>query len=326
MSIRYVWAKYDNDSKMTWWYDEAWDGKSVSSINISQLDCSKLYYGGSWSQGPLGFSMYDSVGYLRPGQTVSCADIVPGDSVESISYSPGHSTITKPNSYWSFRARSGTRWTLDNSNNLKRAGGEKFSVSKITRGYKDYQGDRIGTVSAATSNAYKTGSKQGNYWYEYLGSDNIDPKSISYPSEFKPGMGLEITIAPSTSVTYTDGNTIEYTIEAKINNGNWTVVGSAITATKWNYIVPLNCKTLQLRVKSNDKWGFTSTTYKTGKEISYNPIDTTGLHQRLHRKNASGTYDTIYLETLVSYVYLSNGSDVETMLNDIIQRLENLES
>ena len=39
------------------------------------------------------------------------------------------------------------------------------------------------------------------------------------------------------------------------------------------------------------------------------------LKRRLYRKNSSGTYDTVHLETEASLVYMSNGNTVENQLN-----------
>lgn len=39
------------------------------------------------------------------------------------------------------------------------------------------------------------------------------------------------------------------------------------------------------------------------------------LKQRLHRKNSSGSYDIIYLETSASMVLMANGTTVETAVN-----------
>lgn len=40
------------------------------------------------------------------------------------------------------------------------------------------------------------------------------------------------------------------------------------------------------------------------------------LKQRLHKKNSSGTYDTVYLETSASMVLMANGNTAETEINN----------
>ena len=41
------------------------------------------------------------------------------------------------------------------------------------------------------------------------------------------------------------------------------------------------------------------------------------LKQRLHRKSASGTYDTIHFETEASLVTMASGSNVETEISSL---------
>ena len=44
------------------------------------------------------------------------------------------------------------------------------------------------------------------------------------------------------------------------------------------------------------------------------------LKQRLHKKNSSGGYDTVHLETSASLVLMSDGSTVETAVNNSIRK------
>lgn len=50
------------------------------------------------------------------------------------------------------------------------------------------------------------------------------------------------------------------------------------------------------------------------------------LKQRLHRKNSSGTYDTVYLETSSSLVLRPSGNTVEDDLANFLPEVQDSDS
>lgn len=122
-----------------------------------------------------------------------------------------------------------------------------------------------GYVTSSSSTAYPTssgGAELNGYWYIYQGSDNIDPRSISYPTEgLKAGQAITVSVSASNSNIY--GGTITYKYQYSRNNGAWTDLKST-TATSVTYTIPDGTTAIQFRVQASDNMGFTSTDYVTG--------------------------------------------------------------
>lgn len=103
------------------------------------------------------------------------------------------------------------------------------------------------------------------YWYVYLGSDNIDPTAVGYSTTSpKGGSSITIKVTPRAN-TY--GGTINYLYEVQLNDGAWTSIGTT-AATSKAYTIPKGTKKFRARVKASDTWGFTSTDYVTGAELT----------------------------------------------------------
>ena len=182
-------------------------------------------------------------------------------------------------------------------------------------------GNRYGSVSGSTSSAYPSNGISGSYWYVYSGSDSIDPISISTVVDrwLYIGQQLTITASPSTSIQY--GGTISYQYQVQLNGGAWTNIGSKTTATSINYTVPDGTTSITFRVQASDNMGFTSAdwiqseTYAVSKYVP-------GIAQKLHRKNASGEYDLVHMETDTQIVLMNSGSTLEDELLAILAEIE----
>lgn len=173
-------------------------------------------------------------------------------------------------------------WWLDSKTTS--SSGNNIRIIRISKGsYSNYyeyytgsislsdisKGSIVAKVSSDSNQSYPTNSyKEPNKgqtlseWYEYLGSDDIDPISVTY-SDARPGKSLTITVNPRSN-TY--GGTISYLYQYKVNGGAWTDIQTT-TATSIDFTVPANAKTVQFRVRAQDNMGFTSTTYVAGASV-----------------------------------------------------------
>ena len=166
-------------------------------------------------------------------------------------------------------------------------------------------GTLINNVSGDTSTLYPNNDISGSYWYTYKGSDNIDPTAITYPSSIKGGQSITLTTTKSSGIKY--GGTITYTYEVQLNGGNWTSIGDSTSLTK-SYTVPKGTITFRARVKARDNLGFTSTTYKTGSQVTVinnvAPV-ISGSNQNL------GVFT--YNPPVISYVVTDENNDTVTV-------------
>lgn len=197
----------------------------------------------------------------------------------------------------------------------------QFTVSHGVQTQTQDKGTFLGNKSGATNNLYPTNGASGGYWYVYSGSDSIDPVSISTPVNKWLYIGQQLTIiaSPSTSIKY--GGTISYQYQVQLNGGSWTNIGSKTTATSINYNIPEGTTSIRFQVLASDNMGFTSTTWvqsPTYQVSKYVP----GIAQKLHRKNASGEYDLIHMETDTQIVLMNSGSTLEDELLAILAEIE----
>lgn len=182
------------------------------------------------------------------------------------------------------------------------------------------QGSKIDDVSG-TQSLYPNNGVSGSYWYVLSGLDSIDPVSISTVVDrwLYIGQQLTITASPSTSIQY--GGTISYQYQVQLNGGSWTNIGSKTTATSINYTVPDGTTSIAFRVQASDNMGFTSAdwiqseTYAVSKYVP-------GIAQKLHRKNASGEYDLVHMETDTQIILMNSGSTLEDELLAILTEIE----
>lgn len=143
-------------------------------------------------------------------------------------------------------------------------------------------------VSGSTSNSY-SGSE-----YTYLGSDNIDPISISYPTtNVKQGDVITVSLTPSSGNTY--GGTISYIYQYSLNGGSWTTIQTT-TSTSILFNIPDGASYIQFRARAKDDMGFTSSDYVTGPIVTISssggtttPVTTTGFWVGVDNKARKGT-------------------------------------
>lgn len=126
-------------------------------------------------------------------------------------------------------------------------------------------GNRLSTVSSVKSNAYTTGATVGSAdYYEYKGSDNIDPTALTYSDAVTAGQPVTLTIAPSTGTTL--GGNISYVIQTTTNGTDWYDAGET-SETSYTVTVPEDAIVWNVRVYAKDDTGFTSSTYVYGNGV-----------------------------------------------------------
>lgn len=143
--------------------------------------------------------------------------------------------------------------------------GYSIALFKIKEGNTE-SGSFIGYTSSSSSSAYPSDGVSGSYWYEYLGSDNIDPYSLTYTSEAIAGKIISMQISPRAP---THPGTVYYQYQYSINNGStWANIGNKTTATNISVTIPTTATQFKARVLASDDLGFTSTTYVVGSNLT----------------------------------------------------------
>ena len=118
--------------------------------------------------------------------------------------------------------------------------------------------DPRGSVSSASSGAYPTDGWRSPYWYEYQGSDTIDPAAVSLPTSIFGGDTVTATVTPSAGKVY--GGNVTYTWQYRLDGGAWQSLGSGAGTTQ-SLTVPAGTNTVEVQVRANDDLGFTSSTW-----------------------------------------------------------------
>ena len=265
MSTRYVWEKCEIGREETTEFD--------------QMYCTEGY-GGELTSGTI-------AGYAAAEYTVKDGltyELVP--PVQSVYYTGTNRQIpTAPNKYfvpkktgsrqlaydpypsasrlWTGTYRSAAR-ELGTQLVQKTGGNLTFPIKKLV----DAKGEVIGYVSSSNSSAHPDDKWDGyGYWYKKLGSDTIDPVSVTYSaSELKPGDQVTITITPTVPQL---GGTIYYQYSVRTTTSLvWNAWGGKTTETSKTYTIPSTAKYFSVRVVAGDDWGFTSTTIVAGPTIA----------------------------------------------------------
>lgn len=129
----------------------------------------------------------------------------------------------------------------------------------------DVKGTLQGYVSGASYGAYPQDGVSGANWYDYQGSDKIDPSACSIPSTIMGGTQITITVTPGTGKVY--AGTVSYIYQVKLGSGSWTTIATT-TATTRTYTVPYGTESIQVRVQAKDDIGFTSSDYVTSSSVT----------------------------------------------------------
>ena len=216
---------------------------------------------------------------------------------------------------------SGNEWELKNGNVRIRDDfdGEYFDSIDREEPYM-ISNTKLSDVSSPNSGAYPQNGVSGSNWYEYEGSDNIDPSSVSIPAVIMPSQQITITVTPGTGKVY--GGTVSYQYQVRLNGGAWQTVATT-TATTQDYTVPAGTQSIQARVVASDNMGFTSDTYvasaavtvvgapasitvpgaaMTGQtyEVLWDAVTNVDSY-KLERRVDSGSWTTVYTGPGLSY-------------------------
>lgn len=260
MSTRYVWGKYTREVRTGYRtvYEETYETKKNSnSLFHFSLDDGQQYAIGSsyyFSTSSGSYSTRNNEYYIF-------------ESTSGEERGPGYITSTSGKMYYS------PNWVEHRSYNGLYSGyntdGNSYRIyDKIssTESYQYYvRGSLIGYLASSNRNAYPNNDYTGSYWYYYQGSDSIDAKSVTIPSQIDGGTMINILIEPATNLL---GNTtISYVIQYRFNDGTWTTL-TTTTTTQYTLSVPMDTQTVQVRVQAKDNVGFTSTDYTTSETVS----------------------------------------------------------
>lgn len=144
---------------------------------------------------------------------------------------------------------------------------EEWVNFNLYEGFLYTKGVLLGKRAAGQRESYPSGpSSDGLTYYEYVGADTIDPKSLTYSAqELQGGDPVTITAAP---VSPTYGGTVYYQYSYSTNGGaSWVNIGSKTTATSQTLTIPNGVSQFQARVQASDDLGFTSSDYVMGQAM-----------------------------------------------------------
>lgn len=252
MSTRYVWSRYNRK------FEERTTQSSLGSVPYGI----GVAFGSThtFDQNTGLFTMHDCVVYpsgtgtthlksnTRPVFMINVEGIDEYGNRDSVS----GNTLFRDNG-------SGNEWELRNGNVRIRDDfdGEYFDSIDREEPYM-ISNTKLSDVSSPNSGAYPQNGVSGSNWYEYEGSDNIDPSSVSIPADIMPSQQITITVTPGTGKVY--GGTVSYQYQVRLDGGAWQTVATT-TATTQGYTVPAGTQSIQARVVASDNMGFTSDTY-----------------------------------------------------------------
>lgn len=252
MSTRYVWSRYNRK------FEERTTQSSLGSVPYGIGVAFGLTH--TFDQNTGLFTMHDCVVYpsgtgtthlksnVRPVFMINVDGIDEFGNRDSVS----GNTLFRDNG-------NGNEWELRNGNVRIRDDfdGEYFDSIDREEPYM-ISNTKLSDVSSPNSGAYPQNGVSGSNWYEYEGSDNIDPSSVSIPAVIMPSQQITITVTPGTGKVY--GGTVSYQYQVRLDGGAWQTVATT-TATTQTYTVPAGTQSIQARVRAQDNMGFTSTTY-----------------------------------------------------------------
>lgn len=255
MSTRYVWEKWNviQSAKYV--------GQSVDTFSIA-YDSINLFYGDNYS--------YDSLYEEFVIENATKITINNGSSftVPANKWFILHVSSLNSSSYMN---KSVTSTMLSVSTNTGDDSSTYPYKVKSSATYNQYNGvtpekgsANYGNVSNNSSYNYPTNGDSGDYWYVKLGSDTIDPVSLTYTDEVRAGGTINLTINPSNGIIY--GGTVTYTIQTTTNGEDYYDAGTT-TGTTFAVTVPQDAAIWNVRVYAKDDTGFVSTTYVYGNNI-----------------------------------------------------------
>ena len=250
MSSRYVWNRYDDEYTLV--------RSSIANNTILKITASanrEIHYTTEDVSRP----RYSSVSGEFALRNVSTKNLNDGDS-------QGCTYFYLTNEEDTVYGDSG------DSVNVRYNDSSSISVSCSTATLYRYRTQRAadhddprGSVSSASSGAYPTDGWRSPYWYEYQGSDTIDPAAVTLPASIMGGDTVTATVTPSAGKVY--GGTVTYTWQYRLDGGAWQSLASGTAATQ-QLTVPAGTNTVEVQVRANDDLGFTSSTWVSSGTVS----------------------------------------------------------
>lgn len=119
-------------------------------------------------------------------------------------------------------------------------------------------GDLLGYVSSSSPSAYPNSGGSGDYYYEAVDNDEIDPSSVSIPSQLIIGDSATITVNPSSGAISSEYGNISYLFSYKYDSEGWSQ-NTQGTGTTYSFNVASGKTKVIARVYVKDDIGFTST-------------------------------------------------------------------
>lgn len=243
MSTRYFWNRYDDEYTLV--------RSSIANNTILKITASanrEIHYTTEDVTRP----RYSSVSGEFALRNVSTKNLNDGDS-QSCTY------------FYLTNEEDTVYGDSGDSVNVRYNDSSSISVSCSTATLYRYRTQRAadhddprGSVSSASSGAYPTDGWRSPYWYEYQGSDTIDPAAVTLPASIMGGDTVTVTVTPSAGKVY--GGTVSYTWQYRLDGGAWQSLASGTAATQ-QLTVPAGTNTVEVQVRANDDLGFTSSTW-----------------------------------------------------------------
>lgn len=260
MGLRYVWEKWNIDSR----YTESTRQTTFVASN------EPIYY----KTESVSVSDTISSGYYNTSKLeVAKLGIIIGKYQSIVGVSWGHCTAVDDTKKHRINYYSSEPYELSYKPTSKTIcitqtiNGEEVEVP-FTEGYittvYSKGSTSYGNVSSANSGTYPANSYSGSYWYVSLGSDTIDPVSLTYTDPVQAGGTVNLTITPSSGIVH--GGTVTYTIQTTTNGEDWYDAGTT-TGTTFAVTVPQDAAIWNVRVYAKDDTGFVSSTYVYGNNI-----------------------------------------------------------
>ena len=250
MSTRYVWGVYTREVRTGYRtvYQEYTDNIGRFQFNMTDGQSYAIGSGYYFSKYSGSYSTTGNSYYTFKNQSL----IVRG---------AGYITATSGAMYY------GPRWQEYTARNLVNGSNTiKYTTTTTQEQYTYYvRGSLTGYVTSSNSGQYPNDDYTGSNWYVKLGSDSIDAKSVTIPSQIDGGTMINISIEPATNLL--GSTTISYVIQYRFNDGTWTTL-TTTTTTQYTLSVPMDKQTVQVRVQAKDNAGFTSTDYTTSETVS----------------------------------------------------------
>src|SRR5699024_6832663 len=212
MSTRYVWERYDDKYALSYssmgstqHYFDSSDGLSVNreAWMMTEERSTPRYSSVDGAMSGDAFSHYNN---FNEGDENICYFVCLKDpdknTVRECWGAGGDRIMVKYNDSISLRVA-----VSDGARNLRHY---------TTQRAADYD-DPQGSVSSARSGAYPTDGWRSPYWYEYHGSDNIDPASVTLPASIQGGTSNDITLPPAAGPVYV--GTVTHTRQSPLDRG-----------------------------------------------------------------------------------------------------------